>query len=341
MPPKKTVPPSGKKPSRPKGGKGKGKSRGASGPSRDAPRAPSKKTISSRGKADSSLRRQSEPHKAKVSRREKGPSRSHQPKRNASREAKISKHDLELARLLRERREAIDSDVKPRKGERRSAFLKRRSAAKSKTPRSSPPSKSFKNNRAYRQHRGYYYKGSDGKWRTPDGRVARGQKRIAVRGEPLYDLPKARRFNAQRRAKLTREDAYITLLSHGARLSRSQFDRIVGKARDRDTISDKIRKANEEGRFRSKPSRAEARREIRERFREAGEEQGTSSRDATISIEIGAEQREIAREGSGFVDDEGRHYTREELEDIWGSEFFGFDDDGFFEDFDLDGGDTP
>lgn len=259
-----------------------------------------------------------------------------------------SEADLARGRELRARRDRLDREVVQRPDEKRSDYLKRRSKAKTESPRGAPPpprGSPYKDNATYQRRRGYFYRDAAGRWRTPDGRVAKGQKKVVVERndakgrlvkEERYVLPKASKHNDRNRAKLVREDAYYSLISHGAYVSKSRFNRIVGKeAKDRDTIERKVKAAYERGDLDRKPSRNLIRRDIDDSF--------SSSRDATVSIEMGDEAREIAREGrDGYVDDQGNHISQEELEDIWEREFYGdFDYDDWFDDFDTDAGDTP
>lgn len=269
--------------------------------------------------------------------------------------------DLERARALRERSLRIDATVVQRRNEPRSRYLKRRSKAKSDAPRGAPPppkGSPWRNNATYQRHRGYYYRGSDGKWRTPDGRVAKGQSLKELRvfdpkkrrfvTEKRYHLPKANRHNDRNRSKLVREDAYLSLLGRGVLISRSKFDRLVGKRpKSRDDVLARIAKAYQKDRLLPKPrSRKEVRRDV-ERDLDAN----LSKAGDRFFIEIAGEAVPIRRRGEeSYVNEEtGETMSRSDLLDIWERDFYGgttgaeggFDFEEWRDDYDRDSGDTP
>lgn len=84
---------------------------------------------------------------------------------------------------------------------------------------SNPGSRWYRKNRAYKQHRGYYFRESPskksgrrvetrsglGKWRTPDGRIAKGQ--TYDRHQREWVLERAVDYNAERSRRLSAIDA--------------------------------------------------------------------------------------------------------------------------------------
>lgn len=86
-----------------------------------------------------------------------------------------------------------------------------------------PGSARFTENATYRAHRGYYFKGTDGRWRTPDGRQVRGQERIVVTdqdGRPVglaWRSDRAWSYNQRRNLDLLARDTVNLLRRVGVK----------------------------------------------------------------------------------------------------------------------------
>lgn len=197
--------------------------------------------------------------------------------------------------------------------------------------RPTPGSKKWKQNDIFRLHRGYYFKGPDGRWRTPDG------KRLA---KP--DI--AKKHNVKHNARLLREDAYYSLLSRGIPVRKREFLRATKKAdRSRTSIRDAvlqsgiIRKGVERANRYSRKERAKEQKRIQKELRKArgpgglggfGEGEGGGGPDHPAD----EERAQLSGASTGSRGEE--------------DSFFEYDPDTAFNDWyldyeDMDGGDTP
>lgn len=113
--------------------------------------------------------------------------------------------------------------------------------------RDNPRSTKFSFNKSFQDRRGYYYKDATGRWRTPDGNVAPGQRRVQIttktgeRQTLSYRLRKAEVYNERRHARLFKIDAINNVRALGLDLTRKKFDRVAGKSRDPVKVRDRLK----------------------------------------------------------------------------------------------------
>ena len=192
--------------------------------------------------------------------------------------------------------------------------------------RDNPRSTKFAYNKSFQDRRGYYYKDALGRWRSPDGKVAPGQRRVEIttrtgeRQTLSYTLRKAEKYNDRRHARLFRIDAINNVRAIGVPLTRKKFQRVVGRPRDPTKVRDRLRtfvrtergkvKVQENARART------ARRQFAEKSRRLDAVQGTID-DAGGPDRVGdavlREERALRRELAGLAEDVAEF---DEFEDI-------------------------
>jgi hypothetical protein len=156
----------------------------------------------------------------------------------------------------------------PRKTPKRSAPKKTAPAVrkkprpvKTRKPRprlvnTNPGSSHYKRNRAYERHRGFFHKDTKGRWRTPDGRILKGQSIREIdtkKGGPqrVFTNEKAWRFNMRRANQMAARDMVNAARRGGVSLSLKDARRAIEEGFDRgvprrETAFETVRQAAED-----------------------------------------------------------------------------------------------